>query len=77
VLSTGASLGAQGSTVQRSLKASSVFGHFEGWPTGLAVERRRDPVVPAEGGYLVDPASSHMLVSKIKPCMSKYKLFIL
>ena len=26
------------------------------------------------GGYLVDPASSHMLVSKIKPCMSKYKL---
>jgi hypothetical protein len=29
------------------------------------------------GGYLVDPASSHMLVSKIKPCMSKYKLLIL
>jgi hypothetical protein len=26
-----------------------------------------------ESGYLVDPASSHMLVSKIKPCMSKYK----
>ena len=25
------------------------------------------------GSYLVDPASSHMLVSKIKPCMSKYK----
>ena len=24
-------------------------------------------------GYLVDPASSHMLVSKIKPCMCKYK----
>ena len=23
--------------------------------------------------YLVDPASSYMLVSKIKPCMSKYK----
>ena len=23
--------------------------------------------------YLVDPASSHMLVSKIKPCMSRYK----
>ena len=29
-----------------------------------------DPVV----SYLVDPASSHMLVSKIKPCVSKYKL---
>ena len=27
--------------------------------------------------YLVDSASSHMLVSKIKPCMSKYKHFIL
>ena len=24
---------------------------------------------------LVDPASSHTLVSKIKPCMSKYKFF--
>jgi hypothetical protein len=39
------------------------------------------PVVPSgvgpdlwsKGSYLVDPASSHMLVSKIKPCMSKYK----
>ena len=28
---------------------------------------------PLEDSYLVDPASSHMLVSKIKPCMSKYK----
>jgi hypothetical protein len=27
----------------------------------------------AYGRYLVDSASSHMLVSKIKPCMSKYK----
>ena len=26
------------------------------------------------GNNLVDPASSHMLVSKIKPCMSQYKL---
>jgi hypothetical protein len=26
-----------------------------------------------EDSYLVDSASSHMLVSKIKPCMSKYK----
>ena len=24
---------------------------------------------------LVDPASSHMLVSKIKPCMCKYKIY--
>ena len=27
-----------------------------------------------KNSYLVDPASSHMLVSKIKPCMSQYKL---
>ena len=27
-----------------------------------------------QSSNLVDPASSHMLVSKIKPCMSKYKL---
>ena len=29
--------------------------------------------IDAIASYLVDPASSHMLVSKIKPCMSKYK----
>ncbi len=28
---------------------------------------------PGQDSYLVDSASSHMLVSKIKPCMSKYK----
>ena len=27
----------------------------------------------SEASYLVDPASSHMLVSKTKPCMCKYK----
>ena len=32
------------------------------------------PCSSLQGSYLVDPASSHMLVSKIKPCMSKYKL---
>jgi hypothetical protein len=30
-----------------------------------------------QDSYLVDSASSHMLVSKIKPCMSKYKHSIL
>ena len=30
---------------------------------------------PLEDSNLVDPASSHMLVSKIKPCMSKYKWY--
>jgi hypothetical protein len=31
------------------------------------------PLALAKDSYLVDSASSHMLVSKIKPCMSKYK----
>ena len=46
-------------------------------PPGRAVQPA--PCAPAfcKGSYLVDPASSHMLVSKIKPCMSKYKLLIL
>lgn len=35
--------------------------------------RRGWPGLLAHGSYLVDSASSHMLVSKIKPCMSKYK----
>ena len=40
------------------------------YPLALrAVLRRR----LLESSYLVDPASSHMHVSKIKPCMSKYK----
>eukprot|EP00415_Alexandrium_ostenfeldii_P003720 UN3720 len=30
-------------------------------------------LMPTCARYLVDPASSHMLVSKIKPCMSQYK----
>jgi hypothetical protein len=33
----------------------------------------RDPSNGRSVSYLVDPASSHMLVSKIKPCMSKHK----
>ena len=47
------------------------------------LSRRRDCPVCGRSGcvnnsvfgdsYLVDSASSHMLVSKIKPCMSKYK----
>ena len=38
---------------------------------GLAVGSRK------RFSYLVDSASSHMLVSKIKPCMSKYTQIIL
>ena len=38
------------------------------------VGERLYPLVDTQASYLVDPASSHMLVSKIKPCMSKYRL---
>ena len=36
--------------------------------------RRRGEGCVLNDCYLVDPASSHMLVSKIKPCMSQYLL---
>jgi hypothetical protein len=35
------------------------------------------PTLVLNGSNLVDSASSHTLVSKIKPCMSKYKSFTL
>jgi hypothetical protein len=43
---------------------------------GVAGPERSERVRPRRRGYLVDPASSHMLVSKIKPCMSKYKQLV-
>ena len=42
-------------------------GHKAAWPGAASVDGT------GVGRYLVDPASSHMLVSRIKPCMSKYK----
>ncbi|RTK47923.1 hypothetical protein DRJ88_15495, partial [Enterococcus faecalis] len=56
------------------------------WVSRKDACRRVRPKLPLAGGvgsaarrvgdgfYLVDPASSHMLVSKIKPCMCKYEL---
>ena len=41
------------------------------WSVGIDLTFRRSVLER----YLVDPASSHMLVSKIKPCMSKFTLF--
>ena len=46
--------------------------------SGTVAAQYREPVLCLTAGakcsrsYLVDSASSHMLVSKIKPCMSKY-----
>ena len=47
-------------------RRSSLFQ--EVGPRGVAALR-----IQEVSSYLVDPASSHMLVLKIKPCMSKYK----
>jgi hypothetical protein len=50
-------------------------GRLTTWPLrGCPGGRRPSGAAgPGDGSYLVDSASSHMLVSKIKPCMSKYK----
>jgi hypothetical protein len=42
---------------------------------GIAICLFNLQVCSAFRDNLVDPASSHTLVSKIKPCMSKYKRF--
>ena len=44
-----------------------------GRPAGLPLCVCARLLAHPRSSYLVDPASSHMLVSKIKPCMSKYK----
>ena len=38
-----------------------------------ATEGKTYDFIVSSDRYLVDPASSHMLVSKIKPCMCKHK----
>ena len=61
-----------------SPESSDLANYF--WPDASRVRARfRDGLTIPDrryGSYLVDSASSHMLVSKIKPCMSKYKHFI-
>lgn len=60
-----------GAERKTKIKAGAPFASFRGSESVLAKpdfgQRNWWP-------YLVDPASSHMLVSKIKPCMSKYIL---
>ena len=57
-----------------------LHGYVEYWfaAAGLRLRAPGQPGRAAQvercGTNLVDPASSHMLVSKIKPCMSQYKL---
>ena len=82
--SLGNSVGAIGSPHDHS--GASAPGTVAGWgrrvrPSpatplfgpALAARPRGRLGAPGDDSYLVDSASSHMLVSKIKPCMSKYK----
>ena len=60
-----------GRAAARVFRAGPSLGR---WRCGSCAFRpRKRGVARGSAGYLVDPASSHMLVSKIKPCMSKYK----
>ena len=54
------------------------FSHKEETPIGFRCDLVRLVIrlLSLQDSYLVDPASSHMLVTKTKPCMSKYKLII-
>ena len=53
-------------SIRMTFDTSLIAGRLGPWhQCGSEVEK---------GCYLVDPASSHMLVSKIKPCMCKYEL---
>ena len=52
----------------RRLALASQAGAFGGFRGLLAA------ISYMSDSYLVDPASSHMLVSKIKPCMSQFTL---
>ena len=64
-----------GRAAARVFRAGSSLGR---WRCGSCAFRPWNRgVARGSAGYLVDPASSHMLVSKIKPCMSKYKRLVL
>ena len=55
--------------------STTVVGKIVSSRRGLVCMDSVPPTLNGDfGKNLVDPASSHMLVSKIKPCMSQYKL---
>ena len=72
----GAVLGADSHREREDVAPPSPFaGRWRPSLQGRRAFARR--VARSSLGYLVDPASSHMLVSKTKPCMSKYERFVL
>ena len=74
--------GASSFLLKEGRRVASACGSVFVWSVALRVAGVRAVhcvarVSVGSAGYLVDPASSHMLVSKIKPCMSKYKRLVL
>ena len=59
--------------IMRKQHCSATRAHVGGWGDGGALVCVLLFPWRLNDSYLVDPASSHMLVSKIKPCMSKYE----
>ena len=62
------------SFVKKRLLARAAGSRFVHCSCGRFRMKEKSRFRDRDESYLVDPASSHMLVSKIKPCMSKYKL---
>ena len=58
---------------RRAVTARAVYVAIRRMTVMTLPSSGRSAILSLKGSYLVDPASSHMLVSKIKPCMSKYK----
>ena len=67
-------VGKQVVSLRNAYLARAAGSRFVHCSCGRSREREQSPFQDRDESYLVDPASSHMLVSKIKPCMSKYKL---
>ena len=67
-------VGKQVVSLRNAYLARAAGSRFVHCSCGRSREREQSRFRGRDESYLVDPASSHMLVSKIKPCMSKYKL---
>jgi hypothetical protein len=69
---TGSPAAGPGAHAEASVAWRTLLGAISNLETLRRPQGRWWPFT-ADDSYLVDSASSHMLVLKIKPCMSKYK----
>ena len=66
-------VGKQVVSLRNAYLARAAGSRFVHCSCGRSREREQSRSRDRDESYLVDPASSHMLVSKIKPCMSQYQ----